>query len=68
MAGTSRAAFIAALVVFIGGPLLQLIIGGFDQATRFNFWFGLYGWYCAAIVVGYLVHLLTGGARAEEGA
>ncbi len=64
MAGTSRTAFIAALVVFIGGPILQLVIGGFDQVTRFNFWFGLYGWYCAAIVVGYLVHLLTGGARA----
>lgn len=63
MAGTSRTAFIAALVVFIGGPILQLLIGGFEQATRFNFWFGLYGWYCAAIVVGYLVHLLTGGAR-----
>ncbi len=65
MAGTSRTAFIVGLVVFIGGPILQLLIGGFDQATRFNFWFGLYGWYCAAIVIGYLVHLLTGGARAE---
>ncbi len=62
----SRAGMVAGIVVFIVGPVLQLILGGFDQVTRFNFWFGLYGWYCAAIVVGYLVHLLTSGARAQK--
>jgi hypothetical protein len=52
--GNSRAGLIAGIVVFVVSHIWQLVIGGFDQITRFNFWFGLYGWYCAAIVVGFL--------------
>ena len=50
---------IVAVAVLVLGPLLQLMAGGFDQAGRFSFWFGLYGWVCAAIVAGFVAYLVV---------
>src|ERR687890_729112 len=57
-ASTRSWGFYAGIFVLIVGPLLQVATGGAEQLGRANFWFGLYGWLAAAIVVGYLVSLV----------
>src|SRR5688572_3456411 len=57
--GSTRSwGFYASILVLIAGPLLQIATGGAEQLGRANFWFGLYGWLAAAIVIGYLVSLI----------
>ena len=58
---------IVATAVLILGPLLQLVIGGFEQAGRFSFWFGLYGWFCMSIVAGFLAYLVVRVTSPSEG-
>jgi hypothetical protein len=57
--GSARSwGFYVGILVLIVGPLLQIATSGVEQLGRANFWFGLYGWLAAAIVIGYLVSLI----------
>lgn len=47
----------AAIAVFAIGPILEIIRSGVQVLTDIGFWFGLYGWLAAAIIVGYVVYL-----------
>ncbi len=47
----------AAITVLIGGPVFKVFKEGWRVLTESDFWFGLYGWLSAAIIVGYVVHL-----------
>jgi hypothetical protein len=47
----------AGLAVLVLGPVLNVLFNGPAILGTFAFWFGLYGWLAAAIVVGYLVYL-----------
>ena len=55
----TRASRIAAVAVLVLGPLVQLVSRGPAILGGFEFWFGLYGWLCAAIVMGYVAYCLT---------
>src|ERR687897_228722 len=57
-ASTRSWGFYVGILVLIVGPLLQIATGGAEQLGRANFWFGLYGWLAAAIVIGYIVSLI----------
>jgi len=56
-ASASRYGLYAGVVVFILGPVLSILFNGPQILGSFPFWFGLYGWLVAGIVVGYLVYL-----------
>ena len=47
----------AALTVLILGPALTVLQDGLVILQEPTFWFGLYGWLAAAIIVGYIVYL-----------
>ena len=55
----TRASRIVAVAVLVLGPLLQLITNGLGSLGSFVFWFGLYGWLCAAIVAGYVAYCIA---------
>lgn len=59
------AAYCVLVVGFISGIIRQ----GLKAIALTSFWFGLYGWLAAAIVVGYLVYLgiqVFGGSRVNQ--
>src|SRR6266498_1174991 len=56
-ASASRYGLYAGVVVLILGPVLSILFKGPQILGSFAFWFGLYGWLVAGIVVGYLVYL-----------
>jgi len=56
-ASASRYGLYAGVVVLILGPVLSILFNGPQILGTFAFWFGLYGWLVAGIVVGYLVYL-----------
>ena len=47
----------AAITVLIIGPAFRVFQEGLIILQEPTFWFGLYGWLAAAIIVGYLVYL-----------
>ncbi|MGK7935803.1 MAG: Nramp family divalent metal transporter [Xenococcaceae cyanobacterium] len=47
----------AAITVLIIGPAITVFQDGFRAFRELSFWFGLYGWLAAGIIVGYLVYL-----------
>jgi hypothetical protein len=55
----TRASRIVAVAVLVLGPLLQLVTNGVGTLGSFAFWFGLYGWLCAAIVLGYVAYCIA---------
>src|SRR5918997_2814762 len=55
----------AGILVLIAGPILQIATGGADQLGRPNFWFGLYGWLAAAIIVGAIVSFVQARVAPE---
>ena len=65
----TRASRWVAVFVLVVGPILTLITQGPQVLGSFAFWFGLYGWLCAAIALGYvaflIVHAASGRARQE---
>lgn len=56
LAPAARYGMYAATAVLVLGSISALI-GGLQAIADFAFWFGLYGWLAAAIIVGYLVYL-----------
>jgi hypothetical protein len=48
----------AAITVLLGGPIFKVFKEGWQVVGESDFWFGLYGWLSAAIIVGYVVHLV----------
>ncbi len=55
----TRASRWVALFVLVVGPLSSLFTQGPQILGSFVFWFGLYGWLCAAIVLGYVAYLIV---------
>ncbi len=55
----TRASRWVAIFVLVVGPLLNIITQGPQVLGSFVFWFGLYGWLCAAIVLGYVAYLIV---------
>jgi hypothetical protein len=55
----ARASRIVAIAVLVIGPLLQLVTNGLGMLGSFVFWFGLYGWLCAAIALGYVAYCVV---------
>lgn len=53
----ARYGLLAGIAVLILGPLLSILLNGAQVLARASFWFGLYGWLAAGIIVGYLVYL-----------
>ena len=53
----ARYGMYAATAVLVLGSISALIGNGLQAIADFAFWFGLYGWLAAAIIVGYLVYL-----------
>ncbi len=47
----------AGIAVLVLGPISEIFKEGITVLADFAFWFGLYGWLAAAIIVGYLVYL-----------
>src|SRR5919109_615152 len=58
----------AGLLIFILGPILNVMLNGAQVLGSFSFWFGLYGWLAAAIVGGYLVYLALAAFVAQDAA
>lgn len=54
---STRYGMYAAFSVLIVGSISTIIRNGVQVLSDSTFWFGLYGWLAAAIVVGYLVYL-----------
>ena len=48
----------AGIAVLVLGPISTVISNGAEILTTSIFWFGLYGWLAAAIIIGYLVYLV----------
>ena len=57
--GPTRASRIVAITVLVLGPLLTLLVNGVQSLGSFVFWFGLYGWLAAAIVLGYVTYVVA---------
>lgn len=56
-ASATKYGMYAAIAVLVLGPASEIFTQGITVLADFAFWFGLYGWLAAAIVVGYLVDL-----------
>lgn len=69
LAPATRYGMYAAIAVLVLGSIWTIIRNGLQILTESAFWFGLYGWLAAAIIVGYLVYLgvqIVGGHRTQQ--
>ena len=69
LAPATRYGMYAATAVLVLGSIWTIIKNGLQVLTDSAFWFGLYGWLAAAIIVGYLVYLgvqIVGGRRTQQ--
>jgi hypothetical protein len=59
MDAPTRASRIVAIAVLVLGPLASIVVNGPQSLGSFVFWFGLYGWLAAAIVLGYVAYFIV---------
>jgi hypothetical protein len=62
MDAPTRASRIVAIAVLVLGPLGSIVVNGPRSLGSFVFWFGLFGWLAAAIMLGYVAYVVVAAA------
>ena len=65
--GPNQTATYAAVAVLVLGPIVQVVTQGSQLLSQPTFYFGLFGWLSAALVVAYVVWLVMSSRQPSSG-